>query len=94
MTNKNEQQTWSDLLKHWEMLTPKDRTRLRELLVKSKGFPGNLTAKERTELKKIVGKTDPFEAGATVAVIVHRLFREGRLRLPKERPSLSKGRGK
>lgn len=85
MTNKDEQQTWSDLLKHWEKLTPRDKTRLRELVVKSKGLPKNLTAKERSELKKIFGKTDPVEASATVVVIVHRLVREGRIRLPKGR---------
>lgn len=85
MTNKDGQQTWSDLLKHWEKLTPKERTRLRELLVKSKGIPGNLTDRERSEFKRIFGKADPVEAGATVFVIVHRLFREGRIRLPKGR---------
>ena len=85
MAKTNDQQTWSDLLKHWEMLTPKERTRLRELLVKSKGLRGNLTERERTEFKRIVGKTDPVAASATVVVIVHRLFRDGRLRLPRGR---------
>lgn len=85
MTNKNEQPTWSDLLMHWQKLTPKERTRFRELLVKSKGVRGNLTEKERSELKRIFGKTEPLVAGTTAVVIVSRLVQDGRLRLPKGR---------
>ena len=85
MTKTNDQQTWSDLLKHWEMLTPKDRTRFRELLVKSKGLRGNLTEKERAEFKRIFAKTEPLAAGTTVVVIVSRLVQDGRIRLPKGR---------
>lgn len=94
MAKTNDQQTWSDLLKHWEMLTPKDRTRLRELFVKSKGFRGNLTEKERSEFKRLFAKTEPLAAGTTVVVIVSRLVQDGRIRLPKERLRLPKGRVK
>ena len=59
---------------HWtEQLSAAERTRLRRLLLKSKGRPSNLTAKERNDVKRLVGKLDvpgagrkllPFAAGA------------------------------
>jgi hypothetical protein len=59
---------------HWtEQLSAPERTRLRRLLVKSKGLPNNLTPKERAEVKRLVAKLDvpgvgrklvPFAVGA------------------------------
>jgi hypothetical protein len=59
---------------HWtEQLSANERTRLRGLLVRSKGLPRNLSDKERAELKRLVRKLDlpaagrkivPFAAGA------------------------------
>jgi hypothetical protein len=44
---------------HWtEQLSAPERTRLRRLLLKSKGVPRNLTEKERAEVRKLVGKLD------------------------------------
>ena len=42
----------------WRSLSPKDRTRLSELLRSSRGRVGNLSGKERGELRKLVGKLD------------------------------------
>jgi hypothetical protein len=56
-----------------EQLSAPERARLRRLLLKSKGLPGNLTPKERAEVKRLVGKLDvpgvgrklvPFAIGA------------------------------
>jgi hypothetical protein len=59
---------------HWtEQLSANERTRLKRLLAKSKGLPGNLTPKERAEVKRLLGKLDvpavgrkllPFAAGS------------------------------
>ena len=38
---------------HWDELDPRDRTRLVELMRKSKGRASNLTERERTELRMI-----------------------------------------
>ncbi len=56
---------WAALLKlgvtfgeRWRALSPKERTRITDLLRSSRGRLGNLTAKERGELRKLVGKLD------------------------------------
>jgi hypothetical protein len=43
---------------HWQHLAPDERDRLRELIVKSKGRPGNLASHERDEVKWLVAKLD------------------------------------
>lgn len=49
---------------HWtEQLSAQERTRLRRLLVKSKGRPSNLTVKERQDVRRLVGKLDVPGAG-------------------------------
>jgi TRAP-type C4-dicarboxylate transport system substrate-binding protein len=42
--------------RHWQLLTPHDRERIREIVVKSKGQPWNLSAHERKELTRLVRK--------------------------------------
>ncbi len=44
--------------RHWGSLQPHSRKRLRELTVKSKGRPGNLTREERRELVQHVRQLD------------------------------------
>jgi hypothetical protein len=44
--------------RHWGNLPPRSRERVRELVAKSKGRPGNLTSSERRELVKIAREVD------------------------------------
>ena len=44
--------------RHWGNLSPRSRARVRELIAKSKGRPGNLTARERSELLRIAREVD------------------------------------
>jgi hypothetical protein len=44
--------------RHWGQVNPRSRERLRELVVKSKGRPQNLTREERRELARLVGDLD------------------------------------
>jgi hypothetical protein len=44
--------------RHWRDLEESERRRLRELLVQSRGRPGNLSARQRAELRRLVGKLD------------------------------------
>jgi hypothetical protein len=53
--------------RHWRRLEPEERRRLRELLVKSKGRPSNLTARERREAEELLEKLDYAELGGNVA---------------------------
>ncbi|MEA2307337.1 MAG: hypothetical protein QOH43_4617 [Solirubrobacteraceae bacterium] len=43
---------------HWRHLDAHERTRLKHLIVLSKGRPGNLSAKERAEVKQLASKLD------------------------------------
>ncbi|MCB0874625.1 MAG: hypothetical protein R2718_11565 [Solirubrobacterales bacterium] len=45
--------------RHLENLDPGEAGELRQLLVKSKGRPGNLTARERSRVKELVSKLEP-----------------------------------
>lgn len=47
---------------HYKLLDAQDRLRLKDLVLKSKGLPANLTAREKDELKAIVGKLDAKSA--------------------------------
>jgi hypothetical protein len=58
--------------RHWRGLDEGERRRLRELVLESRGRPGNLSARQRAELRRLVGKLDlpgmgremsPFGAG-------------------------------
>ena len=75
---------WSDVLRHWERLSPKERSRFRHLLAKSKGLPRNLSSQEQAELRRLVAKTDPVEAASKSLSILNRLWRSGRLALPRK----------
>jgi hypothetical protein len=60
---------------HWDELDPRDRTRLVELLRKSKGRASNLSAAERTELRAIARRLELLRLGrsaAQAAVMGHR----------------------
>lgn len=52
---------------HWGELDPRDRTRLTDLLRKSKGRPQNLTARERTELRGIAKRLELLRFARTAA---------------------------
>ena len=45
--------------RHLDKLGPGETAELRDLLVKSKGRPGNLTSRERTRIKELVTKLEP-----------------------------------
>ena len=60
---------------HWDELNPRDRTRLVELMRKSKGRASNLTESERTELRMIARRLELLRFGraaAAAAVLGHR----------------------
>jgi hypothetical protein len=44
---------------HVTRLTPQERRRIRELVVRGRGRPSNLSAHERSELAMLVAKADP-----------------------------------
>jgi len=44
---------------HVAKLEPHERRRIRELVVRGRGRPSNLTPRERSELAMLVAKTDP-----------------------------------
>lgn len=44
---------------HVVKLEPHERRRIRELVIRGRGKPSNLTAHERSELAMLVAKTDP-----------------------------------
>jgi hypothetical protein len=55
--------------RHWQLLTPKKRRRLRELIAKSRGRPSNLTADERAEVQKLVSKLELRRLGVDLAAL-------------------------
>jgi hypothetical protein len=44
--------------RHWQRIEPGTRRRLRELVIKSRGNPSNLTPHERRELRRLAGQLD------------------------------------
>lgn len=64
---------------HWMLLEPHDRVRLKELAIKSKGLPANLSAKEKAELKRIAADLDARGALFKLAPVGKNL-RRGRRR--------------
>jgi Mg-chelatase subunit ChlD len=60
---------------HWRNLDPDERTRLKHLIVLSKGRPGNLSPKERTEVRRIAAKLDLAGLARDVAPIGGRRHR-------------------
>jgi hypothetical protein len=73
--------------RHWQRLEPDDRSRLVELVRKSKARPGNLKRSEREELEQLLNKLGHWEfAGGAVRRSVP--FAGGVLArlLPKNRP--------
>jgi hypothetical protein len=74
---------WELLTDHWKKLTPRERDRLRTLLVGSRGRPNHLTQREQAEVKRMVAK---LEAGQLATELLHRAQRSGLLdRLPRGR---------
>jgi len=45
--------------RHWRQTSPKDRTRVQELLKRSRGRPANLTADERRDLLRSARALQP-----------------------------------
>lgn len=58
---------------HFLKLTPADRVLLKDLIVKSKGLPRNLTPKEQGEVRRIVGELDARGAVWKLAPVGKRL---------------------
>lgn len=63
--------------RHLEKLGPGEVGELRDLLVKSKGNPGNLNSRERTRIKDLVTKLEPG-AFARSAATTSKPFGNGR----------------
>jgi len=63
---------------HWDQLDPKDRTRLVELMRKSKGRASNLDADERTELRMIARRLQLIRFGRNAATAAFMGRRGGR----------------
>jgi len=63
---------------HWDQLDPKDRTRLVELMRKSKGRASNLTEGERTELRMIARRLQLIRFGRNAATAAFMGRRSGR----------------
>jgi hypothetical protein len=55
--------------RHWTGLDPHTRRRLRELVVKSRGRPSNLTAAEKRELRALVGNLNLTRLGRDLATV-------------------------
>jgi hypothetical protein len=74
---------WELVTDHWKKLTPRERDRLRTLLLKSHGRPNRLTQREQAEVKRMVTK---LEAGQLATELLHRAKRGGLFdRLPRGR---------
>jgi hypothetical protein len=57
--------------KHWSSLSPKDRSRLAQLVGESRGRVGNLSVKQRLELRKLAGKLDLKGLGRELVPLVY-----------------------
>lgn len=58
--------------RRWAALSEKERTRLTELLRRSRGRIGNLSVKERLELRRLAHKLDVKGMGRELAPLVLR----------------------
>lgn len=67
---------WELLTDHWKKLTPRERDRLRTLLVRSQGRPNRLTQRERVEVKRMVAKLEPSQLATE---LLHRAQSRGLL---------------
>jgi hypothetical protein len=47
------------LRRQWQLLEPRDRARLAELVRKSQGRPNRLSASERADVRRLVAQLDP-----------------------------------
>jgi hypothetical protein len=59
--------------RHLDKLGPGEVGELRDLLVKSKGRPGNLSSRERSRIKELVTKLEPgaFAKSAATSSVPH-----------------------
>ena len=64
--------------RHWQLLTPRERERMREIVVKSKGRPWTLSERDRRELTKLVGKLRLGRLGRDVAGMASGARQRGR----------------
>ena len=53
--------------RHWRRLDSEERSRLRELIRKSRGRPSKLSSREREEAEQLLQKLDYAELGGSVA---------------------------
>ena len=65
---------WEVLTDHWKKLTPRERDRLRTLLVRSQGRPSRLTQREHAEVERMVAKLEP---GQLATELLHRAQQRG-----------------
>jgi hypothetical protein len=64
--------------RHWQLLNPRERERLREIVVKSRGRPWTLSTRERDELRSLVRKLNLGRLGRDVAGMAGGARRRGR----------------
>jgi len=56
--------------RHWRRLDRDERSRLRSLILKSRGRPSRLSASERREANELLRKLDYAEMGGSVAAVM------------------------
>jgi hypothetical protein len=63
------------LKRHWDMLTPAERSRLQRLVLKSKGKPSNLNPAERLIVRRLVRKLELARLGRDLVALAPGLRR-------------------
>jgi hypothetical protein len=61
--------------RHWDMLTPAERSQLQRLVRKSKGRPSNLSVAERLIVRRLVRKLELGRLGRDLAALTPKLRR-------------------
>jgi uncharacterized membrane protein len=79
IVRREQEPLWQVVARHWQNLSPGERRRLRDLLVRFKGRPSNLSKREQQELRDLVAKLD---APVLAREIYRRRDRVRRIRRP------------
>jgi uncharacterized membrane protein len=79
IVRREQEPLWQIVVRHWQNLSPSERRRLRELFVRFKGRPSNLSKREQQELRELLAKLD---APVLMRELYQRRDRVGRIRRP------------
>lgn len=63
--------------RHWQSLSQSERSKLTDLIRKSRGVPQNLSERERAEVRRLVGKLDVLGMGRDLLPFAGRLRSRG-----------------